>query len=214
MELENEKLLLLKKCGDDVLVTNISGQEEVVGSFSEGDKKIVETLEIAKKRINKLDEKRKNIFCDWVKTKTDYILKEKDFDPKKLKAYSRGEVVLVELGYNVGNEYGGEHYVVVLKNSSKTNSLLNVIPLTSMKEDITGMTEDEIVKLVHKESLYIGNIEGLSDKKSVAIVNQIITISKIRVITPKSARQESFKISDEYLDKIDEMVISIYTKGV
>lgn len=60
---------------------------------------------------------------------------EKDFKPYFLKSYNRGDVIKVNLGYNIGNEEGGLHYCVVLdKNNSKKSGIITVIPLTSDKE--------------------------------------------------------------------------------
>lgn len=193
-----------------------SEEERKENSFSEsevGMENLSRTLNLAKSRIGKLTEKKGSIFCEWIDKKTDYILKEIDFTPKSLRAYSRGEIILVELGYNVGSEYGGIHYVLVLRDSTKTNPLLSVVPLTSLKENQYEIddTEDDIKKKIHRESLYIGHIEGLPEKKSVAIVNQVITISKIRVIDPKSAKQKVSKVSVDVLDELDKKIIELYT---
>lgn len=59
---------------------------------------------------------------------------EKDFNPNYLKNYSRGDVIKVNLGYNIGNEEGGLHYCIVLdKNNSKKSGIITVVPLTSDK---------------------------------------------------------------------------------
>ena len=50
--------------------------------------------------------------------------------------YSRGDVIKVNLGFNIGNELGGLHYCIVLNKYDNTrNGALNVIPLTSRKDN-------------------------------------------------------------------------------
>ena len=51
-----------------------------------------------------------------------------------MKTFKRGDIIKVNLGYNIGNELGGLHYCVVInKFDNPFNGTLNVIPLTSKK---------------------------------------------------------------------------------
>ena len=60
---------------------------------------------------------------------------EKTLNPKSLKTFKRGDIIKVNLGFNVGNELGGLHYCVVLnKHDNPYNGNLNIIPLSSAKE--------------------------------------------------------------------------------
>ena len=46
--------------------------------------------------------------------------------------YSRGDVIKVNLGFNIRNELEGLHYCIVLNKYDNTrNGTLNIIPLTS-----------------------------------------------------------------------------------
>ena len=59
---------------------------------------------------------------------------EDEFKPDFLKTYSRGDIIKVNLGYNIGNEEGGLHYCIVIdKHNSMHSGILTVIPLTSDK---------------------------------------------------------------------------------
>ncbi|MDR0979465.1 MAG: type II toxin-antitoxin system PemK/MazF family toxin [Lachnospiraceae bacterium] len=70
----------------------------------------------------------------WLEDYTRLLNFEKDFQPSFLKKYSRGDIIKVNLGYNVGNEEGGLHYCVVIdKNNSKESGIVTVVPLTSDK---------------------------------------------------------------------------------
>lgn len=87
----------------------------------------------------------------WFETYIDYLEKEKTFDPKKRKSYKRGEIIKVDLGYNVGSEEGGLHYCVVIdKKNPLTSPVITVIPLTSVKSH----TDTEELKTGR---VYIGN---------------------------------------------------------
>ena len=70
----------------------------------------------------------------WLKDYCSLLKAEETFDPKYLKSYNRGDVIQVNLGYNIGNEEGGLHYCIVLdKHNSKKSGIITVIPLTSNK---------------------------------------------------------------------------------
>lgn len=45
-------------------------------------------------------------------------------------------LIKVNLGFNIGSELGGLHYCVVLnKKDNQKNGVLNIVPLTSKKEN-------------------------------------------------------------------------------
>lgn len=87
----------------------------------------------------------------WIEDYSRYLQKESTFIPKKLKKYKRGEVLKVNLGYNVGSEEGGLHYCVVLdKDNAINNPVITIIPLTSAKPATD-------IKKLHSGSIYLGN---------------------------------------------------------
>lgn len=82
--------------------------------------------------INTIDKADKLAY--WIEDYSNYLNFEKEFNPLFLKTYSRGDVIKVNLGYNIGNEEGGLHYCIVVdKHNSKSSGILTVIPLTSDK---------------------------------------------------------------------------------
>lgn len=155
--------------------------------------------------IKNMEEKRGKIFIDWLKIQSKYLVWEETFNPTYLRAYKRSEIVLAHFGFNVGSEYGGMHYAVVMKDSSKSNPIVNVVPLTSLKEGETKET-------IHKNRVYLGKIEGLNEKYSVALPDQMRPISKIRIYKPKRARQNVFKLNSDQMDLIDDKIKRLYTK--
>ncbi|EZY67725.1 type II toxin-antitoxin system PemK/MazF family toxin [Staphylococcus aureus] len=86
------------------------------------------------KRINKLKKsgnpKFKNLDSD-----THYLLKRfegeknhKGFYPK----FKQGEIIFVDFGINVNKEFSNSHFAIVMnKNDSNTEDILNVVPLSS-----------------------------------------------------------------------------------
>ncbi len=85
---------------------------------------------------NPNDIKRANLISYWIKDFQQYILLEKSFDASKIKSYKRGDVIKVNLGFNVGSEQGGLRYAIVLDKDNKHNAkTITVIPLTSQKNN-------------------------------------------------------------------------------
>lgn len=96
---------------------------------------------------NPKDQSCADKLCYWIDDYTNFLNKEKTFDSKKIISYRKGDIVKVHLGYRIGNEEGGLHYAVVMdKRNNKSNSLVTVIPLTSIKPG----------KSVHPNSVKIG----------------------------------------------------------
>lgn len=98
----------------------------------------------------------------------------------------KGNIILAELGFNIGMEFGGRHYCIVLKNSSINNQRVLVLPITTQKpsdyekfKDTIYLEFDKIKGLNAKKD--IGNPNG--HKRWVNILN-IRTISKNRIVYP------------------------------
>lgn len=157
------------------------------------------------KVIEHMDDKRGRIFIDWLQNQNKYLVWEETFDPSYLRAYKRSEIVLANFGFNVGAEYGGMHYAVVIKDSSKNNPNVNVVPLSSLDD---GESETD----THKDRVFLGVIEGLNKKNAVAIPDQMRPISKLRVHKPKKAKDGVFKLDTNQMNLIDEKIRRMYTK--
>lgn len=169
------------------------------------DDTLKKTLQNFETTIEQMEEKRKGIFTDWLQIQTNYLKWETSFDPKHLRAYRRGEIVLAHFGFNVGTEYGGIHYATIVRNSSKNNPNLNIVPLTSLANDVDEET-------IQRDRVLLGLIDGLNGLKSVAIPDQMRSISKLRVIKPKKQSQSVFKLSIEQMDMLDDKIRRLYTK--
>ena len=92
--------------------------------------------------------KKANLISYWIKDYVKMINFEEKFDPTRNIAYKRGNIVKLNFGFNIGAEYGGLHYGVVLDMKNDRNSpVVTVIPLTSLKEGAD----------IHKNSVDLGN---------------------------------------------------------
>jgi vacuolar-type H+-ATPase subunit I/STV1 len=86
-------------------------------------------------QIGDQENKRSEKIAQWVENWTKYLNTEKKFNSRSIKALKRGSIVYADFGFNVGMEYGGLHYAIVLnKKDARLNHLLQVLPLTSVKE--------------------------------------------------------------------------------
>lgn len=218
--------------------------------------------------------KKTNLLSYWLKDYVGYIEDEDTFDSSKLKEYSRGDIIKVNLGFNVGNEEGGLHYCVVLdKKNTRSHSTLTVVPLSSLKpttrpSKTSILLGNEIyIKLYNKfdklfeeaetqvtqinkeldtiENLPFGTeeeriikafkINCIKEKRfevdsklnllkkiraefsqmkegSIALINQITTISKQRIYNPKKDFDilSGIKLSKEKMNLIDEKLKKFY----
>ena len=86
-------------------------------------------------RMNDEDNKRSDKIAQWIENWVKYLKIEQAFNSRSIQALKRGSIVYADFGFNVGMEYGGLHYAIVLnKEDARSNHLLHVLPLTSVKE--------------------------------------------------------------------------------
>lgn len=245
--------------------------------------------------------KKANLLSYWIKDYVRMINFEEAFEPTRNISYKRGNIVKVNFGFNIGAEYGGLHYGIVLDNNNSHNSpVVTVIPLTSIKNDKQAhfnnvklgneiyrslkIKYDTISKTLKEEQEEIKNElllfkvlvdlatqktdelkacelnsqmfdQKLSDAQtyldashklqhiweekeqhnkeqqeyldkigleisrmkegSVALVNQITTISKIRIFDPRNLKGvlAGISLSEENMEKINEKMKSLYIFG-
>lgn len=223
--------------------------------------------------------KKADLISFWLKSYAGMIRFEERFDPKKNKSYKRGDIIKVDFGFNIGAEYGGRHYAVVLDKKNAHNSpVITVVPLTSKKEgrkprpyevdlgtelyrslwlkastvrkkaleDIkqientrdtlvtvqenSGSLEyNEMAKTIsdlssdlenqqRKIEAEVDELEAIANEiqsmkhGSIALANQIATISKIRIVDPKHAKGilSGVRLSEEGMNAINEKVKELF----
>lgn len=202
------------------------------------------------KHIELSEYKKSDLLAYWINDFAVYHDEERTFDIAKSGIYSRGDVIKVNLGFNIGNELGGLHYCIVLNKYDNTrNGALNVIPLTSRKDnkkyassvnlgkELYNVFQEKIEKekqklqqilneldkiddipvniqnIIEKEKKYIEKMEDEISKMkqdSIALVNQITTISKQRIF--KDTVRRNVRVSNDALDLIDKQIIKFFTK--
>jgi mRNA-degrading endonuclease toxin of MazEF toxin-antitoxin module len=123
-------------------------KEDVIQNKKEAIKSLNKLLEAYINDTSSKHLKKANLISYWVKDYVRLINFEEQFEPTKNIAYKRGNIVKINFGFNVGSEYGGLHYGVVLDNkNSHSSPVITVIPLTSVKEN----------KSVHNNNVELGN---------------------------------------------------------
>ena len=203
------------------------------------------------KHIELSEYKQIHLLAYWIRDFAEYHDEEKAFNIAKSGIYSRGDVIKVNLGFNIGNELGGLHYCIVLNKYDNTkNGALNVIPLTSRKDgkkydsssvnlgkELYNIFQKKIEKekqklqqildklekiddvpiniqnIIGKEKKYIEKMEDEISKMkqdSIALINQITTVSKQRIF--KDTLRRNVKLSNTSLNLIDEQIIKYFTK--
>lgn len=78
--------------------------------------------------------KKADLISYWLKDYTRYLKGENTFIPSRQENYKRGDIIKVNLGFNIGNEEGGLHYAIVVNNPTKSSGIITIVPLTSKKE--------------------------------------------------------------------------------
>lgn len=161
-------------------------------------------LENLKNAIMTKSPKVQGILTNWLNQWSKYIIKENTFKPANLPYYKRGDIVYVDFGFNVGAEYGGIHYAVIIEiNNNKYNGNVLVIPLTSLDKD-------KSINDIPKTDIYIGdNIIEWTDSSTIAKPNQIRAISKMRIVKPVKKQDKKARLNREQMNKIEKRLKDI-----
>ena len=123
-------------------------KEDVIRNKKEAIKTLNKMLEYFINDPTEKHLKKANLISYWIKNYVQMISFEEKFNPKRNIAYKRGNIVKINFGFNIGAEYGGLHYGIVLDNKNDHSSpVITVIPLTSVKSE----------KSIHKNNVKLGN---------------------------------------------------------
>ncbi|MCI8374879.1 MAG: type II toxin-antitoxin system PemK/MazF family toxin [Lachnospiraceae bacterium] len=110
--------------------------------------------------------KKADLISYWLESFSLYIGCEDSFEPSRLIRYSRGDVLRLNFGFNIGKEFGGLHFAVVIDNDNKRSAdVLTVVPLSSSDG-----------KKVHERSVDLGT--ELFEKISVVQHNLLLSAKK------------------------------------
>lgn len=107
----------------------------------------------------------------WIETFSKYQADEASFNPFWRPNYQRGDIIKVDFGFNVGREYGGLHYAVVIsKHIARSADTLTVIPLTSKKDKPVHRNDVDLGEEIY-EKLYTKYLQAFNDAAREAAKN-------------------------------------------
>lgn len=136
--------------------------------------------------------KKAHLISYWVKDYVRMISFEENFEPARNIAYKRGNIVKLNFGFNIGNEYGGSHYGIVLDNKNAHNSpVVTVIPLTSQKDD----------KEIHANSVDLGNEIYRSLKIKYDTISKALKDEQDEIVSAQKAFTILVDLAGESLEK-------------
>lgn len=143
--------------------------------------------------------KKVNLISYWLRDYIKYIKDEKNFNPINLKTYVRGDIIKVNLGFNIGSELGALHYCVVIDKKNNRNSpVVTVIPLSSQKTD-----------KINKNSIILGNdiYNKLVEKSNKLLEDNKIEIkeNKNKLLIEIKRLTENNATTDEIYLKTNEL---------
>lgn len=166
-------------------------------------------LDNLKNSILLLPEKKQSILAAWINKWAKLLKQEQTFKPHFLPYYKRGHIVYADFGFNVGNEFGGIHYAVVVEdNNNKYNGNVIVVPLTSLSK---GKSVDELPST----DVYLGdNIIEWTGAGTIAKPNQIRAISKIRIVKPVRKGDKVASLTGEQMQMIDDKLDQLIKKNL
>ena len=113
----------------------------------------------------------------------------------------RCDVFKIRFDQGFGSELRGYHFVVAMQSSREINQTVTVIPLSSVKE---------AKQYNSKSTINIGVIEGIpGNKETVALINQLRTIDKIRLVGDKAL--DNFV--EQYCEQIEKINGEFYIQN-
>ena len=174
-------------------------KEDVIKNKNEAIKVITDYLDSCLAIDDNSSIKKVNLISYWQKDYINYIKDENAFNPINLKTYERGDIIKVNLGFNIGSELGGLHYCVVLDKKNNRNSpVITVIPLSSQK-----------TTKVNKNSIMLGNdiYNKLVEKSNQLLEDsqKEIEENKSKLLIETKKHMEKNATSDEIYKKTIEL---------
>lgn len=125
---------------------------------------------------------------DWIRRQLEYS----SFSEKYVLRYDlkRGEIYEFDWGLNVNAEFSSRHFGVVLVDSDIFNPLVTVCPLKSYRGSFNP-----------KSDLDLGYVAALpNNRKTIAVINQIKTIDKLRLYTKRIIGFKKEELNEEQFE--------------
>ncbi len=199
------------------------------------EKKHLKLMKAHQNNITISDKNLENKYTNFEESKLDEsktLLYEINTKPNHYKRFSRGQIVRIKFGVNIGSEFSGDHYAIVIsKKDTMLNPIIHVIPLTSKRHNYNVKienllyNENEINKLkdllnnendavkIKKIKKCIKYYESKKDKNTYACIKHLKTVSKLSVckLINEYDYLNNLKISNNTLKMIDDEIIKEYT---
>lgn len=165
--------------------------------------------------------KKAHLISFWLKDYVRFLNFEEEFDPTRNIAYKRGNIVKLNFGFNIGSEYGGLHYAVVLDNKNDHNSpVLTVIPLTSIKDSKSvhhnsvdlGSEIYRLLKLKHDTILKSVKDETDEVDKMVCVFSELIRTSRFTLDELKKLDQNSSDFKEKIANTSKNLDVADHLK--
>lgn len=137
--------------------------------------------------------KKANLISYWLENYISYIQREEIFEPSRLKRYERGDIIKVNFGFNVGSEYGGLHYAIVLdKENARNSPVITVIPLTSYTDGDN----------IHSNDVFLGNELYLKLQLKIRGLKQNLSTERQQTETLRASIQTLLDILEPLLNEV------------
>lgn len=135
---------------------------------------------------------------EWYRRNDEYSKFKEDHEIRY--TLKKGEIYEIDWGVNVNAEFSNRHYGVVLENSAEYNPLVLVCPI---KTNHNGANR--------KSDVDLGIIEGISinGTRSIAVINQIRSIDKMRIYTKSVINGIIYDIKEKPVIVLDNNKVDI-----
>lgn len=141
---------------------------------------------------------------NWLLTLIGYVEKERESDDGQMPEIKRGDIVWVELGFNVGKEFGGSHPAIALRDCKQGVDQVLVLPFGSQKPTRNLPIYVEFPNIVGLTGhLGIGSDDPDKGKHWANILG-IRNVSRIRV----TYQESMLRADDRILDRISGAIVS------
>ncbi|GBW27229.1 TPA: type II toxin-antitoxin system PemK/MazF family toxin [Staphylococcus aureus] len=160
------------------------------------DNRINKAVSIYKQLYN-TDNKKFKFLPNWLETTSYWFNMEHNNNiNKKYKKFSRGSIIYLDFGINIGHEFSGRHFGIVLnKNDSPYNSLVTVVPLSSKNKKHYLPLQN----IVFKTSLSILNKTVDNIEFDLDVINHVI-FTVIEIINKNNLQNTLEQNTIDYLD--------------
>lgn len=160
------------------------------------DNRINKAVSIYKQLYN-TDNKKFKFLPNWLETTSYWFNMEHNNNiNKKYKKFSRGSIIYLDFGINIGHEFSGRHFGIVLnKNDSPYNSLVTVVPLSSKNKKHYLPLQN----IAFKTSLSILNKTVDNIECDLDVINHVI-FTVIEIINKNNLQNTLEQNTIDYLD--------------